>query len=295
MTQIIAIIAILLLAGFGMYKVLSRKRKTWVIPKGEFPKRWRRLLMENVAFYNSLDDAEKELFEDKVLEFIANIKITGVKTDVTDLDKLLVASSGIIPIFAFPKWKYFNLNEVLIYPNSFNEDFETKGQDRRILGMVGTGYMDQKMILSINALRTGFANESDRKNTAIHEFIHLIDKADGLIDGIPKVLTEKQYAIPWFDLIDQKIEAIRKIKSEIRPYGGTSRIEFFAVLGEYFFEMPTLLQQKHPVLYNMLEEIFDQDMAERELEMKKIKVGRNDLCYCGSMEKHKNCCGVEDA
>ena len=56
----------------------------------------------------------------------------------------------------------------------FNENFDTKGSGRRILGMVGSGYMEGKMILSIPALRLGFANESDKKNTAIHEFIHLI-------------------------------------------------------------------------------------------------------------------------
>ena len=46
---------------------------------------------------------------------------------------------------------------------------------------------------------------------------------------------------------------------DINPYGMTSRVEFFAVLGEYFFERPALLKQKHPEIFNLLEEIFDQD------------------------------------
>jgi hypothetical protein len=39
------------------------------------------------------------------------------------------------------------------------------------------------------------------------------------------------------------------------------REEFFAVLSEYFFERPILLKKKHPELYEMLEEVFDQDLV----------------------------------
>jgi hypothetical protein len=38
--------------------------------------------------------------------------------------------------------------------------------------------------------------------------VHLIDKEDGAIDGIPEVLLHKQYAIPWIELITCKIEEI---------------------------------------------------------------------------------------
>lgn len=69
--------------------------------------------------------------------------------------------------------------------------------------MVGTGYMDGKMILSKEALLHGFENTSDKKNTAIHEFTHLIDKRDGVIDGITSALLDKQYVLPWMDYMDK--------------------------------------------------------------------------------------------
>ena len=153
-----------------------------------------------------------------------------------------------------------------LYPAMFNEDFQTEGKGRRTLGMVGTGFMEGKMILSKPALHHGFSNESDKKNTAIHEFVHLIDKSDRIIDGIPSLLLEKQYTIPWLDLINQNIEAIYENKSDINPYGATNRAEFFAVISEYFFERPQLLKRKHPELYKVLEEIFDQDMTRRKLK-----------------------------
>ena len=125
-----------------------------------------------------------------VSEFLATHKIIGVECDVSIEDNLLVAASAIIPIFNFPNWKYDNLFEVYIYPEHFNENLEIKGKGQIILGMVGTGYMDGKMILSKKALHHGFKNETDKKNTAIHEFVHLIDKMDGEIDGVPEVLLD---------------------------------------------------------------------------------------------------------
>lgn len=267
------------------------RSQTWLQPIGDFPNHWRKILVENISYYNALNKEEQANFEFEILEFLANITITPVgKVVVEEKDKVLIASSAVIPIFAFPDWKYFNLDEVLLYPNAFNHQFETAGKGRNIAGMVGTGYMEGKMILSKPALLDGFANDKDGRNTAIHEFIHLVDKKDNLVDGLPDVLMERLYAIPWFDLIDKKIDQIRDGKSDIRPYGGTSRIEFFAVLGEYFFERPRQLQRNHPDLYDMLAEIFDQDMAKRSIEMKKIRIGRNDLCYCGSGQKFKKCC-----
>ncbi len=147
------------------------------------------------------------------------------------------------------------------------------------------------MILSKPALKYGFENESDKKNTAIHEFVHLIDKTDGSIDGIPELLLEKQYTIPWLDLINKKIDEIYDNKSDINPYGGSNRKEFFSVVSEYFFERPKLLAKKHPDLYNLLEKIFKQKMDSKSLKRKKIKISRNSPCPCNSGLKFKKCCG----
>jgi Mlc titration factor MtfA (ptsG expression regulator) len=286
----IIISLLLVVAAYLLFKKVWNK-DNWKTPKSNFPPAWRKILGEKVNFYNSLDSKEKERFEFKVHEFLLNCRITGIQTTVDETDRVLVAASAIIPIFEFPNWKYVNLFEVLVYPDSFNHNFQTKSNDSNILGMVGTGYMEGKMILSQRALQHGFSNESDKKNTAIHEFVHLIDKMDGNIDGIPSILLEKQYAIPWMDLINKKIDEIYENKSDINPYGGTNRAEFFAVISEYFFERPKLLEQMHPELYHLLCEIFNQNMADRQLVRVKNSIGRNSPCPCGSGKKFKKCCG----
>ncbi len=170
----------------------------------------------------------------------------------------MVAASAVIPVFRFPNWNYTNLTTVLIYPDYFDEDlqFNTKVEGRTIGGLVGTGRFENQMILSRKALYHGFSNKTDKGNTAVHEFIHLLDKSDGVIDGIPAALLDKQYVIPYLKLVHKKMEAINNDALDIRNYGGTSQIEFLAVAGEYFFERPKLLKRKHPELYEMLESCF---------------------------------------
>ena len=157
--------------------------------------------------------------------------------------------------------------------------------------MVGTGYMNGVMILSRKALRDGFSNTSDKRNTAIHEFVHLIDKMDGYIDGVPEILLKQSYCIPWVNLIREKIEEMRLRKGDINPYGATNEAEFFAVVSEYFFERPKLLKSKHPELYALLEKMFDKEMNKKNLFLKRNNISRNDPCPCGSGQKFKKCCG----
>ncbi len=246
------------------------------------------ILQNNIAFFRALDTSRKKQFKIEVLEFLNAVKITGVDTPVDNTDMLLVACSAVIPVFAFPEWKYSNLQEVLLYSDTFSSSFETAGAGRNILGMVGSGYMEGKMLLSKHALQQGFKNDSDKNNTAIHEFVHLIDKSDGNTDGIPQLLLSKQYTLPWLDMTFQQMQAMRNAKSDINPYGATNKAEFFAVVSEYFFERPDLLQKKHPELYKLLQQLFKQD-PEVVMQKQQVKLGRNDPCFCGSGLKYKDC------
>lgn len=253
----IAIVLVGTIAGLFSYQLYKKRWKT-PEPEYTFDNAWRLVLSSKVPFYAQLNAKNKTHFEFKIQEFILNMTFTGVQVEVEDEDKVLIAASAIIPIFNFKDWRYNNLDEIILYPNAFNKDFDTEGPNRRILGMVGSGFMEGKMILSRQALYHGFQNETDKHNTAIHEFIHLVDKADGNIDGIPAVLLEKQYVLPWMQMVMNKITEIRqKDHKDINPYGATNQAEFLAVVGTYFFERPKLLKRKHPELYKLLCEIFD--------------------------------------
>ncbi|MEO7984713.1 MAG: M90 family metallopeptidase [Bacteroidota bacterium] len=258
----IFLLVLFTLALFALvFSFLLRTKKKKAVIIQALPAQYRSILQEQVEFYKHLSDPKKQEFENRVQLFLAQTKITGIKTTVEDIDKILIASSAVIPIFGFPDWEYGNLREVLLYPDSFNHDFEQTGGDRSILGMVGSGAMNGVMILSQHELRQAFINKTGKTNTAIHEFVHLVDKTDGSADGNPEFILQRQYILPWLQLMQREIKTILADKSDINPYGATNEAEFFAVVSEYFFERPDLLEQKHPELYQLLATIFRQQPA----------------------------------
>jgi Mlc titration factor MtfA (ptsG expression regulator) len=266
-----------------------RKKKR--IPKYTgFPQSWKDFLNKHLPFYRSLKPEEKIHFEERVIRFLNTTKITGIKTTVEDKDCVLIGASAIVPIFAFPNWEYHNLQEVLLYPKHFDENHTIGSKKKAILGMVGYGYMEGKMILSKYSLWHGFKNTTDKQNTAIHEFVHLLDKADGNIDGVLGTMHEQELALPWVELMEEKIKEIRENKSDIRAYGGTNHEEFLAVTSEYFFERPKLLEKKHPVLYEYMELMFGQELADKNMVKKASATQHWDPCPCESGKKFRNCC-----
>ncbi|MBC7417149.1 MAG: zinc-dependent peptidase [Pedobacter sp.] len=253
----------------SLYFILKKKQIKLVKVTDED----RKILNDKVSFYQRLDAADRLKFEGKIETFLGNTKIEGVEIDITPLDEMLIASSAIIPIFGFEDWKYKNLTAVLLYPDTFNAEFqfnnskdlESVGQvlggKRNIMGMVGSGFMNGQMILSRSALIHGFENAVDAENTGIHEFVHLLDKSDGAADGIPENLLAHRYTLPWLKMMHEEIEKIIKNKSDINPYASVNEAEFFAVTSEYFFERPDKFKEHHPEMYALLSMIFAQDPA----------------------------------
>ncbi len=247
---------VLLIVVLMIFKPKKTTEKEVILK--EIPNHWYQILEENVLFYKKLNEADKLHFKRRMQSFMSYVTIEAVDFTLEDLDVLLVAASAVIPVFGFEDWKYPNIKKVIIYPDYFNYDleFHNKAEGKNIGGMVGNGVLENKMILSRRALHHGFVNKTDKGNTGVHEFVHLLDKLDGKIDGIPKALLDNKNYMLWLDLVYEKMEAINKDKSDIRDYGGTSEIEFFAVASEYFFERPMLLKRKHPDLYKMLASCF---------------------------------------
>ena len=286
MISFIIVCLVIVFSIFYFNRGIRKKKPT------EFPPAWKVILDQKILFYHNLSFHDKQRFEQGIMRFLSNVLITGVKTEIDITDKLLVASSATIPVFGFPDWDYTFLDEVLLYPGAFDSQYTINSREETITGMVGNGNMEGKMILSKPSLHRGFENSSDKQNVGIHEFIHLLDKEDGSVDGIPAILNGKAYALPWLKLIQAKTAEIIRGKTDINEYGATHDREFLAVAGEYFFERPQLLQKNHPELYDLLSKAFQQDTVAtlKITDRRRSEIQRNDSCPCGSGKKFKRCC-----
>jgi Mlc titration factor MtfA (ptsG expression regulator) len=186
---------------------------------------------------------------------------------------------------------------VLVYPQSFGEDYQTTGSaDENILGMVGLHQLRGVMILSKPSLLAGFDAPSTGNNVGIHEFAHLVELEE-TEHGLPPEVSW-QAVKRWVQYVARELAHPAKNRSYIRDYAYTNEHEFFAVLAEYFFTSPSILKEKDPQLYGMLQEMFHQDTAPlvKQTFSRRRKYGRNAPCPCGSGKKYKHCCllkGVE--
>ncbi len=281
-----------------LYVILTRKaRRRIEILAEPFPGEWEAVLQRDVVFFRVLDDGEKGRFRRDLKLFLGEKRVTGIGMELDTTTRVLAAASAVIPIFGFPDWEWDQIEEILIYPSRFSQDFQFgEIRDHHTLGMVGTGAMNRLMILSKPDLIQGFRNPGDKKNVGLHEFAHLVDKSDGAIDGLPEVGLDKQAIGPWVDLVRRKMEEIRQGDSDIDPYALTNEAEFFSVATEYFFERPGVMENKHPELFAMLQKVFRQDLRSKAAAMVQLirggrrRFGRNSPCPCGSGAKYKKCC-----
>ncbi|MBB3056332.1 M90 family metallopeptidase [Mucilaginibacter gotjawali] len=255
------ILFISILCACVIYFLFRQNRLSGLTKAEKLPDALKIILNAQVLYYQKLNKNDKERFENQVNDFLKYVRIEGVGTPVSDIDRALIASSGVIPIFGFPGWKYNNLTNIILYPDTFDQEFQFEGENRNIMGMVGSGYMNGQMLLSRAALLKGFSNQAGKGNTAIHEFVHLLDKSDGETDGVPENLLPHQYTVPWLKMMHQEMHRIEAGKSDIDVYASTSEAEFLAVAAEYFFEKPDQLKHKHPEIYHLLSQMFGQDPA----------------------------------
>ncbi len=284
------------------YWFISRKqRNRKKILKAEFPKQWEAILNEKVAFYVGLQEEEKIRFKQLIHIFINEKRIVGIKTEINDEIKLLVAASAIIPVFGLKNWEYDNLGEIFVTDGSVKDYEIDKEHSNSILGQVqpmfGHTYY---MTLSKQSLLHGF-NAGDEENVGIHEFAHILDEADGVIDGIPSSYLSPELIPQWISIADEEMSEIKKGKSTINEYGATNRAEFFAVSTEYFFDKPKDLLNENPTLYNLLKKTYHQDPVKFfNFDLNTIfypygkKTDRNAPCPCESGLKFKKCCLKKD-
>ena len=279
---------------FFMTRRVRRRRAILAEP---FPTEWEAVLQREVVFFRALPPEQQRRFRRELQVFLGEKRITGIKIELDATTRVLAGASAIIPIFGFPEWEWDQISEVLIYPDRFDEEFAFQdGDGRQTLGMVGTGALDRLMILSKPDLLAGFRNPGDKRNVGIHEFAHLVDKSDGLIDGLPDVGLDRGAVGPWVELVRRKMAEIDRGDSDIDRYALTNPAEFFAVSTEYFFERPGVMKRKHPELYSRLAGVFQQNMADkaaeltREIRLGRPRFGRNSPCPCGSGIKYKKCC-----
>lgn len=255
--------------GAGVYWLsTARWRRRARILRRPFPEAWRKILEEKVAYYAALPPDQQRRFREMAAVFLAEKPVTGVKLVVDDVTRVLVAASAVIPVLNLPGWEYGMLREVLVFPDYIDQAVQTEDEgpidpdEEDMMGMVGESgtAFSGLLMLSKPDLLYGFSKQSPRyelENVGIHEFAHLIDGANGFIDGLPPGLSRGALD-QWLSAVRAELDRPKK-RSGIPEYGYSDEDEFFATALESFFTRPAKMASRHPELYALLVQALRQD------------------------------------
>jgi Mlc titration factor MtfA (ptsG expression regulator) len=285
------LLSLLALAPVGYWLLRRRCLRRMAIAKRPFLPEFQAVLERRVRFYRALNAKQKERFQQMVAVFLDEVRVTGIRTDVDDTVRALVAAGAIIPVFGFEDWEYHRLAEVLVYPGAFDKGYQTEqAADANILGLTGLGHLRGVVILTKPSLLAGFAETPHRENVGVHEFAHLVEQQEvegGLPPEIPLEVVRQ-----WVSYVARELAHPSNRRAGISDYAYTNEHEFFAVLSEYFFGSPEVLRAKAPALYDLLRKLFHQDPAAltSHLPRTRQRPRRNGPCPCGSGKTFKDCC-----
>jgi Mlc titration factor MtfA (ptsG expression regulator) len=253
----------------------ARERARRRVLASPFPEPWRRTLLEWCDSYERLDPAWRMRFEDDVRLFLHEKRVTGVRLELTDELRLLVAASAVTLSVGWPEFEWTGLGEVLVYPDDFDRDYafqdgertsESHAWDEGPLERAGEAHPWGTVILSAPSLRESFEYSDDAYHVGFHEFAHLLDVDQTRFDGIPAGMSDAA-ARRWTSVAAREMESLRRAEGSRRArpvfddYGAHEPAEFFGVAVEAFFEVPQLVRRKHPEVYELLSRYFAQDPA----------------------------------
>ena len=254
---------------FTFVRDYIKEKKIQKLLNKPFPKEYE-IILEKVAYYKNLSNQDKEKIKKSILKFIATKEFIGVKLEITDEIKVIIAFYACILLLKIETNNcYDNLLTIIVYPNTVIYDTvrENGGiYSKEPFLLAGQSANDTVVISWSDAKKDAY--HVSKENVIIHEFAHEIDYLDGEADGIPP-LSEPKYS-EWsrvlyenFNKLQAKAIANRywgKYKI-LGSYAATNEAEFFAVATERFFQTPKSLKKHFPDLYKELKDFYKIDPA----------------------------------
>lgn len=206
---------------------------------------------------------------DQFLKLKRVIPLQGLT--LTEMMQQRIALLFALPILELGMGCLDGFHEVLIYPAPFTVDDEWQDE----FGLVHTGKVVQSgqswdqgpIILNWQEIQDSF--DLSGFNLVIHEVAHKLDlRGGGMATGVPLIALRD--VAPWerqlhaaMESLQEEIDLVGEDAASMDPYAAQDPVECFAVLSEYFFSAPELLQERFPALYQYFTGFYRQDPLTR--------------------------------
>ena len=216
---------------------------------------------EKLPVLQGMTAVEKAHLREMTTLFLHEKRLVGVQgLQLTDTMCLTVATQACLPALSFGMVCLSGWIDIIIYPGAFRisrEEMDSMGvihhQERTL---VGESWSRGPLILSWEDVEKDSRGEHAGRNVVIHEIAHKLDMLNGPADGFPPLhysmpITEWTSALSsTYDSLVSRVEHHHNIC--VDPYAATSPAEFFAVISEYFFCAPQVLNVHFAAVYRQL-------------------------------------------
>jgi Mlc titration factor MtfA (ptsG expression regulator) len=245
-------------------------RRRQVLARSRLPEeRWREVVA-SLPLLRGLSAGELERLQALTVLFLHEKTLTNTGGLVPDASMhLYIAVQACLPILYLGLDYYTGWTSVIVYP----EGFWSPHRALDAAGVLHTGYQARvgeawdrgPIILSWADVRQ--ASRGEGFNVVIHECAHKLDLLNGVANGMPPLHRDMAVAA-WAQAFTAAYQALCQClelgwETVIHPYAAESPAEFFAVVSEAFFEIPTLLQATYPAVYEQLCAFYCQNPARR--------------------------------
>jgi len=222
LATIFSVVVSVIAIGILCYPLLVKWQRDRLMAK-QFPKSWLSIIESNLSIYKSLTSEQQKELLGYIQVFLKEKQFIGcLGLQITEEIKVTIAAIACLLLFGDRKTYFPNLRSVLVYLN----------------------WKDGHIVI-------------------LHEFAHQLDQEDGQAEGVPILPRVLDYEV-WKQVMSAEyLQLCDRVengqKTVLDNYGATSPAEFFAVATETFFEKPKQLNQKHEVLYELLQRYYRLD------------------------------------
>jgi MtfA peptidase len=220
--------------------------------KGKFP------------YYDRLPDDLKKQFLSRVHGFLKEKKFSGRGgLQITDEMKSQIAGAAVQLTFGLDHFTFDYFKQIIIYPDTYTSVITGKKHkgETNAAGVI---------VLSWKDFVKGYNIPDDKMNLGLHEMAHALELESRLGNKDDFIVSE--YYSKWIDVSTHEFNNLRnETPSFLRLYGGTDRLEFFAVCVEHFFEASAEFKKELPELYHHLCLLLNQDPLEPDLKVQTIE------------------------
>jgi Mlc titration factor MtfA (ptsG expression regulator) len=221
-----------------------------------------------LPFLAKLSDDEQRRLKALAESFLAEKEFTTAGgLQLSDEICVAIAAQGCLPILNLGLAAYRDWVGIVVYPNEFvvprqlADDSGVVHEYDDVLS--GEAWQGGPLLVSWHDVQLAGGGY----NVVIHEFAHKLDMLNGEADGMPALHSGIGEA-EWQDVFNAAYDDFcrrvdRDEETIIDPYASEEPAEFFAVLSEGFFELPDVIHDEYPAVYDLLRRYYRQDPLAR--------------------------------